>query len=327
MTPTRAAAGVVSLALVLTACATRPEVAQVGTRRIDEAALRHAVALQRALADLQGTPCGRSVAGETETSACSRAALSTELLWLAAAPYAERNGIEPPTRDAEQAVTQLEAQVGADELVRALENRGLDRDDLVELGRKILTIRVVRTEVAKERVGEDELRRRYQESILDFTTVDADHILVESREEALRVYERVRDATESRFVDVAKRVSIEPGAAERGGRLGSAVASTYDPPFARAAAALEPGDVSRPVQSSSGWHVIYLVDKDVTPFEEAEDRVVEPVADATFRRWLGERADALDVVVNPRYGRFVGDTFSVAPIRSTDPRREAQPSP
>jgi parvulin-like peptidyl-prolyl isomerase len=253
--------------------------------------------------------------------------LSGELLWLAVAGYADERGITASKGEVEQAVGQLEAQVGTQQLDQALAGRGLSRDDLLDLGRKILTIRAVRTSVAEDRVGNAELRTQYEDRILDFTVVNADHILVKTEADAREVYAQAKDATEERFVALAKEVSIEPGAAERGGRLGSAAASGYALEFAKAAAALEPGQVSRPVRTQFGWHVIYLVDKEITPFQEAKDQLVEPLADEEFRGWLEDRAADLGVEVNPRFGRFVRETFTVAPVRSTDPERDDRPSP
>jgi parvulin-like peptidyl-prolyl isomerase len=126
-------------------------------------------------------------------------------------------------------------------------------------------------------------------------------------------------------VAVAKEESTEPGADESGGDLGNAPATQFVPEFATAVAALEPGEVSEPVQTQFGWHVIYLADKQVTPFEDAKAGLLEPLADQEFRGWLEERADEVGVEVNPRYGRFSAATFSVQPARSTDPSDTAVP--
>jgi PPIC-type PPIASE domain len=309
-----------ALAALTVACGLgRPEVARVGDVDVAPSDLRRAVALQRVLADLQGAPCGPAQAGEAESAACDRVALSGELLWLGVEGYAETNDLVASDADVEEAVAGLEEQVSAETLEEALAARDLTRDDLAELGRRILTIQAVRTAVAEERVGEDELRAQYDERRNEFTTVQANHILVESQAEADRIYRTVRDATEAEFVELAKERSTEPGADERGGRLGSAVASTYVPEFAEAVVALEPGEISRPVRTQFGWHVIYLVDKEVTSFEDAKTQLLEPLADEEFRSWLEERADELGVEVDPRYGRFDASTFSLSPSRSTDP--------
>ena len=310
------------LAVLTVACGVgRPEVARVGDHDVTSSELRHAVALQRVLADLQGAQCGQAQAGEAEAAgaACDRLALSGELLWLGVEGYAEANDLVASDEDVEEAVAGLEEQVSAETLQETLEARDLTREDLSELGRRILTIQAVRTAVAEERVGEDQLRAQYDERMNEFTTVQANHILLDSQAEAERVYRRVRDATEAEFVEVAKERSTEPGADQGGGRLGSAVASTYVSEFAEAVVALEPGEISQPVRTQFGWHVIYLVDKEITSFEDAKTRLLDPLADEEFRSWLEDRADELGVEVDPRYGRFDASTFSLSASRSTDP--------
>src|SRR5688572_28331242 len=115
-------ARVLLVALVVSACgASRPEVARVGERDIDDADLRQAVALQQALADLQGAPCGgEPTGGESESAACNRIALSGELLWLAVVGYADVNDIKAAEDEVDGAISQLEAQFGADMLQQAL---------------------------------------------------------------------------------------------------------------------------------------------------------------------------------------------------------------
>jgi len=321
---------VLLVALALSACgAGKPEVARVGEQEVGDADLRQAVALQRALADLQGTPCGGEAAGgESERAACDRVALSGELLWLAVAGYANANDITADTDEVEEAISQLEGQIGAEALDQALRAHDATRDDLFELGSRILTIRAVRAAIVEERVGTEELRSQYEQRALEFTTVQADHILVKTEAEAQSVYRRVQDATEAQFVALARKVSTEPGAADSGGKLGSASATQYVPEFADAVVALAPGEVSQPVRTQFGWHVIYLVDKEVTPYAEAKAGLLEPLADREFSGWLTDRAEELGVEVNPKYGRFEPETFSVSAVRSTDPEGDAtSPSP
>jgi hypothetical protein len=318
------------VALALSACGlSKPEVARVGDQDINDAELRRAVAMQQVLADLQGNPCGgTTVAGESEGAACNRIALSGELLWLAVADYANANGLTAAKKDVEGAVSGLETQVGADVLSKALAAHDVTRADLFELGRRILTIRAVRIAVAEKQVGTAELRSQYEQRALEFTTVQADHILLKTEAEARNVYQRAHDATAAQFVALARKVSIEPGAKDSGGMLASTPAAQYAPEFANAVVALEPGEISKPVHTQVGWHVIYLVDKQVTPFEQAKAGLLEPVADAQFKGWLKDRANQLDVEVNPRFGHFEPDTFSVSAVRSTDPQSDtASPTP
>jgi hypothetical protein len=318
----RRSASLALVALALAGCAgmNRPEVARVGERDVSKADLRQAVALQKVLADLQGAPCGGQPAAEEPAGlACQRAALSTELLWLGVRDYAEEHDLIASTADADQAVAGIEAQVGEDGLAQALSARGVTRDDLVELGRRILTENAVRLAVTEEKVGADEIRAQYEQRSADFTTVDADHILLDTREEAEDVYRRVRGASREEFDAEARKSSTEPGAKSSGGRLGSNLASQYVPEFAQAVVALEPGEVSQPVRTQFGWHVIYLVDKQVTPFEEAKPELLNPLSIEPFQAWLEEQAEDLGVEVDPRFGRFRPSRFSVEAARSTDP--------
>jgi parvulin-like peptidyl-prolyl isomerase len=318
----------VLLALVsLASCGLdRPEVARVGGTDVAPARLQQLVSLQRALAQLSGGACGQPTRGESQESACDRQALSSELLWLGVEDYANAHDLVASDSEVDQIVDQLEAQVGSDALNQALAARDVTREDLHELGRKLLTIRAVRTAVAEDEIGSARLHAMYRDRALEFTTIEADHILVKTQAEAEAVYARVRDATQQAFEAEARRVSTDPGAKDSGGSVGRGVASTFAEPFARAAVALEPGEVSRPVQTQFGWHVIYLISKDVTPFEEAKPTLLDPLADDAFQSWLERRAEDVGVLVSPRYGRFEPRTFSVSAVHSTDPDAPS-PSP
>ncbi|CNH82812.1 peptidylprolyl isomerase SurA [Yersinia pekkanenii] len=64
----------------------------------------------------------------------------------------------------------------------------------------------------------------------------------------------------SSFATIAKEISQDPGSAMQGGDLGWASPDIYDPAFRDALMKLQKGEISAPVHSSFGWHLIQVVD-------------------------------------------------------------------
>ena len=99
--------------------------------------------------------------------------------------------------------------------------------------------------------------------------VRAAHILIKvvdgDRDAALRKAETIRAqavAPGADFTKLAREFSDDPKAATNGGELGYFAASAMDPAFAAAAFALQkPGDISVPVLSKFGYHIIRLEDR------------------------------------------------------------------
>ena len=118
------------------------------------------------------------------------------------------------------------------------------------LARTVLLFQAAQQKITESQLGDDKLQQMYQDQIADFTTVQADHILVKTEAEAQDVYQQVTapGATRDDFLALAKEVSIDPSAKQNSGSLGSAVAATYVPEFAAAVVGLEPGEISQPVQ-------------------------------------------------------------------------------
>jgi peptidyl-prolyl cis-trans isomerase C len=154
------------------------------------------------------------------------------------------------------------------------------------------------TKLARARVTEEKLRAQYDTEVEKFVPqeqVRARHILVASNEEAQSALEQIRSGTP--FEDVARAVSKD-GSAKDGGNLGYFVKEQMLEPFAEAAFALQPGEVSEPVQTQAGWHVIKLEDKrmqQVPRFEEAQDFLQTQVMRAEAKLVLEELRQAADV--------------------------------
>lgn len=133
------------------------------------------------------------------------------------------------------------------------------------------------SQTAKKAVTPEAARKLYDETVKSIPAeqeVRARHILVESEEEAKKVADRVKGGED--FAKVAGEVSKDPGSKTDGGDLGFFTKDRMVEPFAEAAFKLEPGQISDPVKSQFGWHVIKVEEKRTKPaptFEETKDQV------------------------------------------------------
>ena len=88
--------------------------------------------------------------------------------------------------------------------------------------------------------------------------VKASHILVKTEDEAKKLKEEVKNAED--FARKAQEVSLCPSGAE-GGDLGWFGKGMMVKPFEDAAFNMEVGEISNPVQTQFGYHLLYLADK------------------------------------------------------------------
>lgn len=109
-------------------------------------------------------------------------------------------------------------------------------------------------------VTEEDVQAAYEESIADFEAQEefnASHILLETEEEAAAVKEELDAGAD--FAATAREKSTGPSG-PNGGELGWFGPGMMVPPFEAATIALEVGEISEPVQTQFGWHVIKLND-------------------------------------------------------------------
>jgi peptidyl-prolyl cis-trans isomerase C len=132
---------------------------------------------------------------------------------------------------------------------------------------------------AKKAVTAEGMRKLYDDSVKNIPPeeeVHARHILVPTEEEAKKVEARVKGGED--FAKVAGEVSKDPGSGKEGGDLGWFTKDRMVPEFADAAFKLQPGQVSDPVKSQFGWHVIKLEEKRQKPvpsFDDVKDQVAQ----------------------------------------------------
>lgn len=89
--------------------------------------------------------------------------------------------------------------------------------------------------------------------------IKASHILLDSETTAREVFELVGHGSD--FAEMAQRHSIDPGSKTNAGSLGYFLRGQMVPQFEEAAFKLDKGEVSLPVKTQFGWHIIKLEDK------------------------------------------------------------------
>ena len=90
------------------------------------------------------------------------------------------------------------------------------------------------------------------------TFVKASHLLVKTEEEALKLKEEIAAGKE--FAQAAMEVSLCPSG-QNGGDLGYFTKGQMVKEFENAAFSMEIGEVSNPIKTQVGYHLIYLTDK------------------------------------------------------------------
>ena len=115
----------------------------------------------------------------------------------------------------------------------------------------------------------DKNKNRYSQD-----EVKASHVLLKTEAEAKEVYTKAKAGED--FEVLAKKYSKDPSAAQNMGDLGFFTRSRMVPQFADAAFAMKPGEISEPVKTPFGYHVIKVVEKKAgkeVKFEEVKEQI------------------------------------------------------
>jgi foldase protein PrsA len=318
--PLLAVALVAALAFATSCSAFEPPAAVVDGIRITDAQVAADVRLFVALSSLSRQSCGTVLPGEDERAACTRAALASLIQETFTKRYATAHHITADAGEVKTSEESLFKQLGGPATVEpVLRREHVDDTQFRDLAARIVLLRAVEARIGSAAVTDARLHELYRSNIQQYTLLHVEHILVKTKAQAERVYREVtrRGATERDFLALAGKVSIDPSARQNSGDLGSVSASSLDPTFVAAAEALRPGQVSRPVQTQFGWHVIRLVSKSVTPFENLRSELEQQASANAFDAWFTQQLSGAHVDVNPKYGKWDPKLKAVLPIRST----------
>ena len=254
---------------------------------------------------------GLSVTGEGEgtfDTAFAARLLSLGVFFEIIGQEARALGVDVGPADLEEARAPTVASVGGEEVFGAF-----PQDYREELIRRQALAGKVQEAIAPTPELE-QAREYYEQNRSDFAAVCVSHIFASA--------ERGPDAARARIEDLARQLSEgadfrvlaaeqsdDPAAAAQGGSLGCQPRGALLPAFEEVAFALPVGQVSDPVETDVGFHLILVDERRELPFEEVQNQVLDALEGErvpVFAAFVNEVTCEAEVEVNPRYGMWNG---------------------
>lgn len=252
-------------------------------------------------------------------------------------PKAEELGVEVTEQEVTDRIDEIKNDFPSEAaFAEALKEQGLNEDQLTRLVTDSLLEEELRAEVTAEASpSEPDLRAYYEAHRNDYRRTRAQHILVGNENLAASLVTQLRDVAKKQvgdlFKKLAKEFSTDKSNAKQGGDLGYSSAGQFVPPFEDAMNELKEGEVSDPVKTQFGWHVIRVMDRRVESFQDVRAQIEGELSAQTEERvwqdWLTAAYEDAEVKVNPRYGELDLESGQVIDARAEDIPGAEVPSP
>ena len=140
----------------------------------------------------------------------------------------------------------------------------------------------------------------------------ARHILVKDEKTANDIYDQLKNGAD--FATLAEKYSEDTGTASKGGDLGWFGKGQMVPEFETVAFGLKDGEISKPVQSQFGWHIIQTIAHATVPMTDSEYQQARQTA---FTDFLKKLRDDSDVTTYDYWKDRVPTTPSLSDLQQT----------
>ena len=214
---------------------------------------------------------GGALAGEKVLATVNGVQITEQDLDFARAEIGEQiASIPAKNRRRELLLFLIENQLLAEAAEKEQFGKGADSETMMKYYRRRALHDTYYDRKIRQSVSDDVARKIYDQEVAKIKPheeVRARHILVKTQQDAFDIIERLGRGTD--FAELAKEKSKGPSG-EQGGDLGYFQKGQMVPEFDKAAFSLKKGEISEPVKTKFGWHVIKLEDKRMSKPPEFE---------------------------------------------------------
>jgi parvulin-like peptidyl-prolyl isomerase len=144
----------------------------------------------------------------------------------------------------------------------------------------------------------DKNKGQYQQA----ATREVRHILVKTKAKADALHKQLENGAD--FAKLAKKNSEDPGSKSQGGKLTVSQGQTV-PPFDKAAFSLDKGELSKPIKTQYGWHIIEPLSDvkkaSTTPLEQVKEAIKQQLLSEKKTKTMREWIDGLKNDFNVNY--------------------------
>src|ERR1035438_4728061 len=151
------------------------------------------------------------------------------------------------------------------------------------------------------KVDEADLRKYYDQHKPEYEQVHGAHILIRFQGSQVPVRAGQKELTDADFAYLARKESDDIGSGSNGGDLGTFKHGQMVPSFEEAAFKLKPGELSEPIKSQFGYHLIKVQTHDSKSFEDARTEIEGKVKPDALKSAVEELSKKSPAVLDPEF--------------------------